>query len=197
MRISTRLTIVGLAALFAGCGDGGSGRDGGGGSRGDGGSGGGSCLRDGGGGGGGNHGDAAELPDGGECECRVVEAFPGSNVNATLWMSLRCFCERFGCEDYQATCQDDPLNRAWERFDYPAEGLTVLRWMNQLSGYERVFDSDGTLVGALNVGDTNSWCPSNPSLGGSNVRAGRFPPAGCEARSCGACTAPAPSCGAR
>lgn len=134
-------------------------------------------------------------PDLGDCQCRVE----GTNeFDGVLWMSLPCFCAAYGCEDYRTTCEADPSNRIWDRLEHPACGLTVLRWTNTLIrfSHERVFDASGAVVGGMVTSDTHDFCPTDRSLSAFQVRAGQFPAAECQGKSCGNCRAPDPSCGA-
>jgi len=127
-------------------------------------------------------------PDGGSCGCRVE----GEGFAATLVMSWECYCEAYGCSDqFEALCTDFR-----ERIEYPGCGLTVLRLVPAGGPIETVFDSSGAMVGGLLASDTASYrCPSNSAIEATKVRAGTFPSAGCDGRSCGMCATAAPSCG--
>jgi hypothetical protein len=126
-------------------------------------------------------------PDGGSCGCRVE----GEGFAATLVMSWECFCEAYGCSDrLEAVCTDFR-----ERIDYPGCGLTVLRLVTAGGPIESVFDSSGAMVGGSLASDTASYrCPSNLEIEATKVRAGTFPSADCDERSCGMCATAAPSC---
>ena len=126
-------------------------------------------------------------PDGGSCGCRVE----GEGFAATLVMSWECFCEAYGCSDrLEAVCTDFR-----ERIEYPGCGLTVLRLVPAGGPIDSVFDSSGAMVGGLLASDTASYrCPSNSAIEATKVRAGTFPSADCDERSCGMCATAAPSC---
>ena len=126
-------------------------------------------------------------PDGGSCGCRVE----GEGVSATLVMSWECYCEAYGCRgQFEAVCTDFR-----ERIEYPGCGLTVLRLVAAGGPIESVFDSSGAMVGGSLASDTATYrCPSNPEIETSQVRAGTFPSADCDDRSCGMCATAAPSC---
>jgi hypothetical protein len=113
-------------------------------------------------------------PDGGKgaCDCRVE--------NLTLTMSWACFCAKFDCTDRQPACAPD-------RSIYPGCGLTTDS-RNAIAPLISVWDESGTLVGRQYASDTSDYqCPSDPTLQGLIVRAGRFPDPACAEVPC-ACT---------
>ena len=122
----------------------------------------------------------------GSCGCQIE----GDGFAATLVMSWDCYCTAYksGCtRDIATVCTDFR-----QRIDYPGCGLTVLRIMSAGGPIDDVFDQDGKLVGAYSSTDTGPFaCPSNPSLTGFHMRAGRLPEDSCQGVACGACTSPA------
>jgi hypothetical protein len=76
-----------------------------------------------------------------------------------------------------------------DRIDYPDCGLIVFRATTPNGPADHVFDSHGTFVGWSSSSDASAFtCPSDPSLGALHVRAGVFPAAGCESRTCAVCS---------
>jgi hypothetical protein len=129
--------------------------------------------------------------DGGDCGCRVE----GSDFNAELVMSWSCYCAAYG--DGCTRTLPDVCTDYRQRFEYPACGMTLLRFVPAGGPIEDVFDADGKLVGARVASDLLSYaCPSDPSKTAFKARAGQFPAATCAEVACGACDSSSTSCGA-
>jgi hypothetical protein len=122
-----------------------------------------------------------------DCGC-VVDRF-------TLIVSWDCYCamSTTGCNNFDFGCQNPQA--------YPGCGLST-QTINTVGGpWIQVRDSSGTLVGAQTSSDTGEYvCPSDPTLKGFTLRAGRFPDATCEAVTCacvdGGASCPPPDAGA-
>jgi hypothetical protein len=122
-------------------------------------------------------------PDPAACQCQV-------DATGTLTLSWACYCGQAfaACEVPLAV----PTNCAtYERTDYPDCGLTALvNSVGPSADLPSVYDATGTLVGRASASDLSLYlCPSDPTTGGFNERAGRFPAATCHAVACGGCYA--------
>ena len=113
------------------------------------------------------------------CDCHVE--------NYTLTMSWACFCAKFGCADPLPACNS-------HRKAYPGCGLVADDFSGPFGPSISVWDESGVLVGREYGSDTSSYqCPSDPSIQGFSVRAGRFPDATCAEVAC-TCNGTAMSC---
>ena len=135
-------------------------------------------------------------PDPAACDCRVEDA--------TLFLSLACFCAEWGsswgCPDPQRRCTP---GTNMSPTAYPVCGLMTETQQTFAGPFLWVWDASGKLVGRQIASDTSMWfgCPSDPSLVARRVRAGRFPDPSCEADACScvvageACVVPAADAG--
>jgi hypothetical protein len=123
-------------------------------------------------------GTTGDMHDPAACGCHVD--------GQVLTMSWECYCDRFGC----GSLPTDIRCNVRSRIDYPGCGLTVFRQSLPGGPADMVYDGSGALVGASTTSDTSDYtCPTDSSLKALQVRAGVFPEASCEARSCAVCSA--------
>jgi hypothetical protein len=125
--------------------------------------------------------------DAAACGCSVDSDY-------VLTVSWECYCARWGC-----TAKGQPAcNEGFTQVQvYAACDLTVTRL--DIGGYGPwlwAFDSTGQLVGRQQSADIGYYeCPSDPSLRGGILRAGRLPDSTCEEMAC-SCVDGGPSCAA-
>ncbi len=117
--------------------------------------------------------------DPGACGCHFEDG--------VLVISWECWCDQFDCTSLppEGRCQ----NGLRDRIDYPACGLTTFRTPLLAGPSDKVYDGSGVLVGSSTSTDAGSFaCPTDPSMKAAQMRAGVFPAASCEARTCAACS---------
>jgi hypothetical protein len=122
-------------------------------------------------------GDMRQDATGDAADCGCV--FEGDAF--TLRVSWECFCAKWGCAATKPACSQGLEKRK----GYASCGL-VTDTLDHIGGPSiSVWDSSGALVGKQIASDTTTYaCPSDPSVMGNRVRAGRFPEASCEAVAC-------------
>lgn len=126
--------------------------------------------------------------DGRSCGCRV-------EADGVLTMTLECSCQQVtgSCGFDRDDAQGADLCGGRDRIDYVDCELSVVE-LNNIGNTAYAFDPSGELVGTRSTSDTSDYvCPDDASLTSLRVRAGRFPAASCQSRSCGGCnTSPFP-----
>jgi hypothetical protein len=108
---------------------------------------------------------------------------------STLTVSWDCYCKRWGCNDLQPACEAFRTRTGYSDCDLVTDTV-------ELGGgpWISVFDSSGGLVGSQSTSDTSAYeCPSDPSVTGLTLRAGRFPEPSCAGVAC-PCTDGGTSC---
>ena len=116
--------------------------------------------------------------DAAACDCHVE--------NYTLTMSWACFCAKFGCADPLPACNSHrrtPRMRPGRRgFQRPLRTIPLRVGRKRRARRSRIW-----------FGTSPYQCPSDPSIQGFSVRAGRFPDATCAEVAC-TCNGTAMSC---